>query len=236
MHQDYSPSDIFCENYRVNDIVPKTVKFIFILESPHKDETKGRNVDENRPIVGRTGKNISKAFQLNSEKPFSEYLPRNNANNECNNIPIAIVNVSNYPMQIVDDTGDCRFKSIIDYSVEDLITAVSNIRKYPSSFPRKRNTLTKEIEDILYKDFKKRLDKIFEENTNKIYVFLFGKLAEGFYIKYISSGENNKRSNIKSITFPHPSRNVKKLSVAFSENKYGIKTTINKYVNEEKKT
>ena len=59
------------EEYIVEDVLGKDIKYIFILESPHTDEVK-----EKIPVVGKSGKSMSKVLFDDKKLKTTEKLLR----------------------------------------------------------------------------------------------------------------------------------------------------------------
>lgn len=71
----------------------KDVEYLFLLESPHKEEIKTQV-----PLSGKSGKAVSKfLFGENEEESFGEKVK-----NKKTNQKIGIVNISNVPLQIIE--------------------------------------------------------------------------------------------------------------------------------------
>ncbi len=158
----YVPNIANCSN--------KDVEYIFLTESPHKDE-----LEKKYPLAGSSGKAISKfLFGNDATKPFGELV--NNRDPQIENAKIAIVNVSNIPLQIIDDKND----GLVDHA---------SLNKF-----RNECEINKQLESNL----EKGLIKYPKAKT----IIVCGGFAKT-YFDQVSNKISNK--NLKLLYVPHPS-------------------------------
>lgn len=168
-----------CDDF-VNDIVPENkskIKYIFIFESPHNTE-----VSNGIPVSGSTGKYILKQLGLcvKNDISFGKFA--------LNRYDIAILNVSNYPLQEIN--SDRRSE----------LNDLKFIRNNYTSLLRHRCCKKNEIEQVLIDCLKKRLDSIYgtDIDNKKRHIVVCGKFAEAYF--------KQAKPNTPYIYMPHPSR------------------------------
>lgn len=133
------------------------VKYIFLCESPHNDEVNYKETHKNEqsiPLAGKSGIDVYSFLFDNDEskKPIGELV-----NNKDPNLPkIAIVNVCNIPLQVIDANKN-------DIAERDL------------KYIRDNNIII----DCLLEDLKKRLGNY--SNADKIVVC--GEFASAYFDK-----------------------------------------------------
>jgi len=132
------------------------------------------------PLVGKSGKAVSKfLFGESEEEAFGEKVKQKKTNQK-----IGIINISNVPLQKIE--------------------IISNSVGTPLELEDIRNS--KKVNDVLYKIFKEKMDKMSFPNIKKIIVC--GEFALAYFDKYNKDEKNGKQkwnSNIISIV-PHPAR------------------------------
>ena len=166
--------------------------YIFIVESPYKDE-----VENHCPLFGKSGKEVSKyLFGEKYEKVgFGELVNENNK--VLNGKKIAIVNVSNMPLQDVK-YENCKVP-------EEIITQLGKIRDNSIS----ENTIGSQT---LYKMFEKKLEKYLKEANEDCYIVLCGEFVTRYFNKYLEDADKDLllkfcKNELKRLFVPHPSRN-----------------------------
>lgn len=180
--------------YKVLDLIPdkKQCKFIFLLESPHKDEIKN-----NCPLAGSSGKGVSKILNkidwtIKPDVPFGLYLK------ETDDIRFGIMNCSLTPMQISVYSDEMQ-------NSEDLIV-INRIRNNPKT--RSDNRLLQEDREQHKKmlvELKERLTAIIQENS-QFKIIACGSLA-GNFIEELSILPEHRICRV-----PHPSFNQWRLN------------------------
>lgn len=148
---------------------------LFILESPHIEEVK-----DQKPLMGLSGKAVSKFIGLGDSELGANL-------SALTKYKIAIVNVSNIPLQVID-ANKC-----------DCSKLENELRKI-----RTQN----EVEKTIYEAFAKKM-----QGFNKIErIIVCGAFAEKYFDKFIMAEENSlllKKSykkQVEIIKVPHPSR------------------------------
>ncbi len=76
------------------------VEYIILVESPHKDE-----LEKKIPLVGKSGRSVSKFLFEIENKSMGELIKEGNADG-THGMKIAIVNVSNIPLQRIQGKND----------------------------------------------------------------------------------------------------------------------------------
>lgn len=79
--------ELYLKQNSVDNIIRPNSKYLFVLESPHTDE-----LDENCPISGLAGKEISKHINCGDEA-FGQKVRKNKE------LLISIINVCSAPLQ-----------------------------------------------------------------------------------------------------------------------------------------
>ncbi len=173
-------------NYYVKDIQNcdiSDVEYIFLCESPHVDEV--THVDTNGelhslPLVGQSGKYVS-SFLFGLSDPIGELIYKDKDKDEHDFKNIAIVNVSNVPLQINDKIGNRTQAGNLD--LEKI---------------RENLTVIKKLRDNL----KNRLLSYKKVKT----IIVCGTFAYAYFSAIIDEDkESFKKINI--IAVPHPARN-----------------------------
>ena len=145
---------------------------VFILESPHIQE-----VAEGKPLMGASGEDVSQ-YLLNQNKPFGKLV-------ESLNHKIAIINVSNVPLQVIDKNK----------------TDVEKIADFQKFRTKKPNTT-----DSFYKRFEKKIKKYIKKEN----VFVIcGDFAHNYFFEVVYNNKSQMKSvyegEIKVLRVPHPS-------------------------------
>lgn len=190
------------KNYLVEDIIKEESEYIFILESPHNTEIK-----ENYPVAGKSGKSMAKFMGISYDISFGKFVKSSKSK-------ISIMNVSKVPL----DLGNITIK---EPKYDDLVDSLLLIRTGYESFNKHMNSEINNIENVILKDFKKRIDKFIKNNTQSKLV-ICGKFAQIFFEN--ATGKDRKDENVFYV--PHPSRNnwqnndtdLNKLKDIFKEN------------------
>ncbi len=144
--------------YYVEDIQncnPSKVDYILLCESPHKDEVNHLDKEGHShpiPLVGKTGVGVS-SFLFHETIPIGELI-----DNKCKTMPnMAIVNVSNVPLQIIVGCNE---------NAKEL--GIESIRE------------NEKVKDFLLNDLKNRLSKY--SNTEKT-IIVCGGFADAYFSK-----------------------------------------------------
>lgn len=184
--------------------------YLFILESPHTDE-----VIKEHPLAGDSGKAVTKFLLGKDEKQAfgeivrdsysSEAAAAKRANSQLNNKKIAIVNVSNVPLQVIEANKE---------ATKDIVGLLESIRK---------NSIAQDNFGSvdLFKKFKTKLatycdcKKFNDEAT----IVVCGEFAKKYFNKFLLGDKNLKietntdllqricDDKIQILYVPHPSRN-----------------------------
>ena len=168
------------------------VRTLFILESPHIEEMKDK-----KPLMGLSGKAVSKFIGLGDSELGSNV-------SSLTKHKIAIVNVSNIPLQVID-ANKC-----------DCSNLENELRKI-----RTQN----EVETTIYEGFAKKMQGF--DKVERIIVC--GAFAEKYFDKFIMAEENSlllKKSykkEVEIIKVPHPSRGQWQFIYKHKENLEKIK-------------
>lgn len=173
------------KKYRVEDLVNKETKVIFILESPHKDEIKF-----GVPVAGRAGGTMTKIL-LGDDIPLGRYLKCSWDKNQ--HLNYGVMNVCNIPMQRSAYGTDGE-----DQSLEEFYNTIEKVRTSNSKRPYKDKEM-----DILDKqikrDFELKMEKL---KGNELLLIPCGKFAEKYLREVVLS------ENLEVIWgIPHPSYN-----------------------------
>lgn len=199
------------KRYFVDDVKnvldEKDVEWLFILESPHKDE-----FIKKIPLQGLSGISVSKFFGF-EEKPFGELINTDEIKNKAN---VAILNVSQVPLQRVDKTMDNEYCKIYD--------ELDKIRDCG-------------IDEELKKSFNKRLKKY--EKNDILTIVVCGLFAKRYFDAYINGrkGINLLRrqynDEIRILFVPHPSRHQWSFIEKHKENLATLKELFNQSIEEK---
>jgi len=175
--------------YKVLDLIPdqKQCEFIFLLESPHKDEIKN-----NCPLAGSSGKGVSKILNkidrnIKPDVPFGLYLK------ETNDVRFGIMNCSLNPMQMSAYPDEMQNNKNL--------FVINRIRNNPKT--RSDHRLLQEDREQHKKmlvDLKERLTAIIQENS-QFKIIACGLLARNF-IEELSILPEHRICRV-----PHPSFN-----------------------------
>jgi hypothetical protein len=172
------------------------VDYLILVESPHYVE-----VEFKYPLAGRSGLSMSQhLINDDFEIPFGKLV---NDRTEITNMAgkklgIAIVNVSNNPLQVIEANKD---------DVRDIISDLNKIRAGDL------------INNILIESLKVKLCPFSKNKEMKILVC--GVFAQTYFDKYLESiTDENQECNIRERTkyLPHPSRNHWQFVKRHSEN------------------
>ena len=117
----------------VKEFLYKDSKYIFIVESPHKEELKNQYV-----VAGSSGKSISNVLGFGDEA-LGTLLDKKEISN------ISVLNVSRVPLQKIDEFA-------IEYS--DSIEDLNVVRDNPKAVTNRENENINEFECLVLKDFK----------------------------------------------------------------------------------
>ena len=172
--------------YFVDDVFnadKELVEFLFVLESPHKEE-----VINSVPLMGNSGIDVSKFLYGRKETiPFGKKI-------STITVPkIGIINVSNIPLQVIkEDVANTN------YPVAD------KVRQKLQEF---RDSKTIKKDDKLYPFFSKKMDDF---PNVKIFI-ICGTFAEKYFDKYVIEQNENfilkkqYKGEIEILKVPHPS-------------------------------
>jgi hypothetical protein len=177
------------ENYAVNDLIPKDARFLFILESPHKEELKN-----GVPVAGSSGRMMSKIiFGRETTEPIGLMVSSPIGRvQEATLRKIALLNVSPIPMQ------DSAYAAADQSSHKDFLTILEKIRVNLSD--EYKNPEWNYVRNLIRKDFISRLSAL---AIKEMVVIPCGKFAHHHYFK--SGISNDKWTELQGV--PHPSRN-----------------------------
>lgn len=175
----------------VKEFLYKDSQYIFIVESPHKEEVKNGYV-----VAGSSGKSISNVLGFGDEA-LGTLLDKNEISN------ISVLNVSRVPLQKIDE-----FTTEYSDSIEDL----NVVRDDPKAFNNRDNKNINKFECLVLSDFKERMNNIHFNSDGKM-IIVFGNFAEYYLKKIIKDIE--LKCDIKSL--PHPSYNKWELIMRYKE-------------------
>jgi hypothetical protein len=207
---EFELEDINYISYKVGDIIPSCLselKVAFVLESPYKEE-----INYSCPVAGGSGKAISKFMnsidpRISSFLPFGRYLKQTQDNR------FAILNCSNYPMDInaypniqsrmqngVVAGGCMALDDIQHFNIPYDPYSLDKLRKAIQINPAvSKNSGLGETLKRLVTDFKSRLQLVLD---TKAVIVVCGNIAKNFLIL---AGINLADENFEAV--PHPSRN-----------------------------
>ena len=161
--------------YYVEDIefdVKNESGIVFILESPHIHEVKRK-----KPLAGTSGEDVSR-YLLNQNSAFGELV-------EFLSGKIAIINVSNVPLQKINDN-------------KDDVESIPDFKKFRTKMPNK--------ETSFYKNFEKKIKKYIK--TGNLFV-VCGDFASNYFFEVLYNNKNKMKGfyegDIKILKLPHPS-------------------------------
>jgi len=175
--------------YTVNDLISKETKYLFILESPHRDE-----LIHGIPVAGASGRMMSKImFQI--EEPLGMMVCTPVARKHASTLEtISIMNVSPIPLQ------SSAYLAFDKNKHQKLISILEKVRINLSQ--QYRNSEWTVIRNLISHDFISRLLTL--ESKNLI-VIPCGQFAQFHYLRAKTSIDHKKWGEILGI--PHPSRN-----------------------------
>ena len=145
-------------------------EYILLVESPHKEEIK-----KSIPLVGNTGLSVSKFLLGKTKTPFGELVKNNDSS--LNGKNIAIVNVCNIPLQIID-----KNKNIVNEN---------DLKKF-----REENKIDESLKKHLYESLNKY--------TSAKVIVICGTFAKTYYE---SIKNKITVTDLKELYVPHPSYN-----------------------------
>ena len=175
----------------VKEFLYKESKYIFIVESPHKEELKNQYV-----VAGSSGKSISNVLGFGDEA-LGTLLDKKEISN------ISVLNVSRVPLQKIDEFA-------IEYS--DSIEDLNVVRDNPKAVTNRDNENINEFECLVLKDFKERMENIHFNSDGKM-IIVCGSFAEYYFKKIIEDME--LKCDIKYL--PHPSYKKWELIMRYKE-------------------
>ena len=173
------------DNYFVDDLIYKSTKVLFVLESPHIYE-----VQNGYPVAGKSGKDMSKVLlydDLLKKEPFGKLIYENKLPS------FGIINISNIPLQELAYTteGD-SFSTPLH---KNLFKNFALFRQNPAL--RKKESSLNQLIRVFYKDFSKRM----EIHKDKKIVLCGAFAQKVFYENFEAEMFNDV------IEVPHPSFN-----------------------------
>jgi len=185
----------------------KKLDYLFILESPHTDEVK-----QGHPLAGDSGKSVTKfllkknnknntdkRIEAEMKKTFGEIVKdsyvRNDDDKKCantllNNKKIAIVNVSNVPLQVIDaNRGDTN-------GIKEELKKIRD------------NAIKNETKGSIYllELFINKLNKYILPNNKNLSIVVCGDFAKRYFEKFllgdkkITINPNNKNQGLEANT------------------------------------
>ena len=185
-HPDYFVGD------NIEEVSKDEALTLFILESPHIEE-----VNAKKPLMGLSGKAVSKFIGLGDSELGSNV-------SALTKHKIAIVNVSNIPLQVID-ANKC-----------DCSNLENELRKI-----RTQN----EVQTTIYEAFAKKM-----QGFNKVErIIVCGAFAEKYFDKFIMAEENCLllkkvyKKEVEIIKVPHPSHGQWQFIYTHKENLGKIK-------------
>lgn len=180
---------ILKDTYSVKDLIPTDARFLFILESPHKEELKN-----GIPVAGSSGKMMTKIiFGESMSEPIGLLVSSRIGRSEEQKLSqIALLNVSPIPMQAAaysaaDQAKHIKFLSILE---KIRVNLSANYRDPDWNYVR----------DLIRTDFGIRLAALLHR---ELCIIPCGKFASHHY--FDSGILGKKWSEISGV--PHPSRN-----------------------------
>lgn len=201
----------FLGRFQVNDLVcdKQNLKVVLLCESPHTEETKGRDIKDRYPLAGRSGKdvtNILRKYVLckgQSAMPDEAVGELVKKKDPCFKW-LGIMNASTLPLQA---TAYCQKQDFYgkSYAAKDVTVLLSILRSFetilgnPGASTR-QDRQTKCVDNLMQKDLKSRLKKI-PNKCELLFVFC-GEVAQKRFKAAVGEGEYKK---YKSVCVPHPS-------------------------------
>lgn len=168
------------------------MKYLFILESPHKEEIKKRY-----PAAGETGKDMAEFLKISKSKGKSLGL----LVEEGKVKKVGIINVSPVPLQQTED-----FKN---KEMEGLLETLDKIRLSNTRYGEFQNNDWNIYEKAIHESFLARIGKVLE-NENGVYqtdimYIVCGKFAQKHF-ELIKSKFPEKLTHENVLIVPHPAR------------------------------
>ncbi len=172
--------DNYLKKNTVNDFICNTTRIVIVCESPHTDE-----LEKGLPLVGRTGKSVSKHLGINKNIGLGEYL-------DSQEFPvIGIMNVCTAPLQKTAS----RKQSDFDFNKTDFIR-----KNYDRLFCH-RDPDINEMEKIIVNDFKMRLNQL-ARNNDLTKIVICGNYAMRYFCEV-----SQNIVQLPVALMPHPARN-----------------------------
>mgnify|MGYP006278421005 FL=1 len=205
--------------HNVEDVVNDNMKYLFILESPHKAE-----INNGYPVAGNSGVEMTKfIYDQSSTQAFGKLV--NNVENYQDQYKeldkFGIMNAAPAPMQA---------SALENYDLSPAKEKILHIlEKLRVNYQAKshRDQEWNQIKTVLINNFAMRLTKILS-NYEVEYLIPCGKLAQNYLKLAITSKEITTSAKIIS-EIPHPSRNqwrqyssMKNLEAVLTENVFKI--------------
>ncbi len=188
----------YLNKYKVDDVINRESKMIFILESPHTQEMK-----YGYPVAGDSGIEMTKFIYGNQfNDAFGKLVSQpQKYNEEYNGLNrFSIMNVVSAPMQ----KGGLRAYNLTEDD-EKIITILEKLRVNYKTKEHRSNDWNR-VKKILINDFKRRLLTINKENSRLKYFVSCGKFASN-YLNLINDEEGLIKDKDIVSGIPHPSFN-----------------------------
>lgn len=172
------------EEYIVDDIIHNDSKYIFILESPYKEELIKRI-----PAAGLSGKSMSKFLGIDEDKSLGEI-----ADND-EEYKISIMNISKVPLDI---------ENLKSHNYNELTKSLALVRTGFEFYGKHRDKEVNinEIEKLIQSDFENRIKNFIQDSPDAKFI-ICGRFAQ----KHFELSTNMDRDSKKVLYVPHPSRN-----------------------------
>lgn len=185
------PQNEYIEYYKkhkdkVKEFINPQSKYIFILESPHKEE-----VNNGYVTCGTSGKSMAKVLNLSDNKSLGDVL------NDGELTDISVLNISKVPLQKMENEKIEVEESVID-KIDQLRGKYTTDGK--ASIKTSGDPKLNDFEDYILKDFKERIKQFTEDKI----VIVCGNFAK----VYFKEALKDKKIKFNKVLYVlHPSRN-----------------------------